>query len=100
MILQKYLRDREAISYLTNYGSNHHNKEVFTSNIDELLDEMIEDAVNMTGKDVNQLTKEEKVEVVKYLDDKGAFLIKNRRSVWLIFGDIPVYYLQLFKIIR
>ena len=50
---------------------------MFTSNIDELLDEMIEDAVNMTGKDVNQLTKEEKVEVVKYLDDKGAFLIKK-----------------------
>ena len=75
--ITEILKGQEAISYLTNYGSNHHNKEVFTSNIDELLDEMIEDAVNMTGKDVNQLTKEEKVEVVKYLDDKGAFLIKK-----------------------
>lgn len=71
------LRGQEAISYLTNYGSNPHNKEVFTSNIDDLLDELIEDAVNITGKEVEQLSKEEKVEVVKYLDDKGAFLIKK-----------------------
>lgn len=71
------LKGQNALSYLTNYGSNHHNKEVFTSNIDELLDEMIYDAVSKTGKEVNQLTKEEKVEVVKYLDEKGAFLIKK-----------------------
>ena len=71
------LKGQNALSYLTNYGSNHHNKEVFTSNIDELLDEMIYDAVSTTGKEVNQLTKEEKVEVVKYLDEKGAFLIKK-----------------------
>lgn len=71
------LRGQEAISYLTNYGSNHQNKEIFTSNIGDLLDEMITDAVNATGKNVEELTKEEKVEVVKYLDAKGAFLIKK-----------------------
>ncbi len=71
------LKGQAAMSYLTNYGAEHQSKEVFATNIDDLLDELIHDAVSTTGKEVSQLTKEEKVEVVKYLDEKGAFLIKK-----------------------
>ena len=52
-------------------------KEVFTSNVDELLDAMLLDAVHYTGKALEELEKEDKVAIVHYLDGKGAFLIKK-----------------------
>lgn len=51
--------------------------ELFVGNIDELLEIMMKEAVNTTGKTVENLTKEEKVTVVHSLDDKGFFLIKK-----------------------
>lgn len=51
--------------------------EVFTSNIDELLESMMQSAVASTGKQLPVLNKEDKVAVVRYLDGKGAFLIKK-----------------------
>ena len=37
----------------------------------------MEKAVESTGKTIDVLDKEDKVEIVKYLDEKGAFLIKK-----------------------
>lgn len=54
-----------------------HSGEIFTSNIDELLETMMQDAVASTGHTVETLGKEDKVAVVRYLDSKGAFLIKK-----------------------
>lgn len=54
--------------------------EVFTSNIDELLDALMKDAVESTGhtlETLDQMDKNDKVMAVKYLDKKGAFLIKK-----------------------
>lgn len=51
--------------------------ELFVGNIDELLELMMKEAVNMTGKPLELLTKEEKVIIVHNLDKKGFFLIKK-----------------------
>ena len=51
--------------------------ELFVGNIDELLELMMTEAVNVTGKPVENLTKEEKVAIVHSLDSKGFFLIKK-----------------------
>ena len=37
----------------------------------------MQEAVAGTGKQLSMLTKEDKVAVVRYLDEKGAFLIKK-----------------------
>lgn len=55
-------------------------KEVFTSNIDELLDALMKEAVESTGhtlETMDQMDKNDKVSAVKYLDKRGAFLIKK-----------------------
>lgn len=55
-------------------------KEVFTSNIDELLDALMNEAVESTGhtlETMDQMDKNDKVSAVKYLDKRGAFLIKK-----------------------
>lgn len=62
---------------LTGTDAHSRSSEVFTSNIDELLEVMLQDAVTSTGKQLAVLNKEDKVAVVRYLDEKGAFLIKK-----------------------
>lgn len=56
-------------------------REVFSANIDELLETMladaVADAVGDTGKTPEGLSKEEKVAVVRSLDRRGAFQIKK-----------------------
>lgn len=51
--------------------------EVFTGNIDELLEVLMKEAVENTGHALDELDKDDKVAVVRYLDNKGVFLIKK-----------------------
>lgn len=51
--------------------------EFFIGNVDALLEQMMNEAVRMTGKSIKDLTKEEKVRIVHSLDYKGFFLIKK-----------------------
>lgn len=62
---------------LTTLEDSESKEEVFTSNVDELLDVLMKKAVEQTGRSVESLDKEDKAAVVRYLDTKGAFLIKK-----------------------
>lgn len=46
-----------------------------THNVNELLDLLIEQAIARVGKPVAMMNKDDKVAVVQYLNDAGAFLI-------------------------
>ena len=46
-----------------------------THNVTELLDELIEQAIARVGKPVALMNKDDKVSVVQYLNNAGAFLI-------------------------
>lgn len=50
--------------------------EHFEHTVDEVLGTMIQNAVSSTGKKMADLTREDKVAVVAYLEAKGAFLIR------------------------
>jgi len=45
------------------------------ADVNELLTKLMDQAVAMVGVDVEKMTKEEKESVLRYLDEKGAFLI-------------------------
>ena len=47
---------------------------IFTD-VNELLTKLMNQAVAMVGQNVDKMTKEEKESVLRYLDEKGAFLI-------------------------
>lgn len=51
--------------------------EIFSGNIDTTLDLMMQRELTKTGKDISQLTKDEKSQIVNNLDKMGAFLIKK-----------------------
>ncbi len=49
-------------------------KETFTKDVNTLLTNLIEDAHRHVGKEPEDMTKEDKQEFIRYLDERGAFL--------------------------
>ena len=50
-------------------------REFFTNDVNELLDYLIKEGTEQIGKAPEEMTKEEKKQVISYLDQKGAMLI-------------------------
>ena len=50
-------------------------REVFAQNVNELLEHFIQEATKLIGKEPKEMNRMEKMQMIKYLDDKGAFLI-------------------------
>lgn len=48
-----------------------------TSNVGDLLDQLIAEADKFVGKPVAMMSKDDKTRAIQYLNDKGAFLIKK-----------------------
>ena len=61
-----------------------------THNVNELLDQLIEQAVALVGKPVALMSKDDKISVVRYLNNAGAFLITKS-------GDKVSAYLGISK---
>ncbi|GIH92233.1 DNA-binding protein [Planobispora siamensis] len=51
--------------------------EVFAGDISEVLDNLIETAIANTGRTVALMEREHKIEVLRFLDQKGAFFVKR-----------------------
>ncbi len=49
--------------------------ESINPNVSVLLDDLIEQALKAAGKPVSMMTKEDKISVIRFLNDRGAFLI-------------------------
>lgn len=52
-------------------------KETFVTNVNELLDVLIQETQDQIGKPVVLMSKENKIEFIRLLHQKGAFLIKK-----------------------
>lgn len=58
-----------------------------THSVTELLDTLIEQSVAMVGRPVSEMSKEDKIKAIQYLNDAGAFLItKSGDKVSAYFG--------------
>ncbi|HOO27554.1 MAG TPA: helix-turn-helix domain-containing protein, partial [Lachnospiraceae bacterium] len=56
-------------------------------NVNDLLDDLIKESVSMIGKPVALMSKDEKVNAIRFLNDAGAFLItKSGDKVSKYFG--------------
>lgn len=56
-------------------------------NVNELLDELIKQSVQLVGKPVAWMNKEEKVQAIQFLNDSGAFLVtRSADKVSAYFG--------------
>lgn len=64
-----------AISMNTNDTGNE--SVTITTNVTDLLDQLIAETDNHIGKPVAMMNKDDKTRAIQYLNDKGAFLIKK-----------------------
>ena len=62
-----------------------------TTNVADLLDRLIEEADTFIGKPVAMMTKDDKTQAIKHLNDKGAFLIKKAGDKVAKHYDISKY---------
>lgn len=58
-------------------GNLKQEEETYSTNINEILYSVVNKVLENLGKPIAYLTKEEKVNIVKELDEKGTFLIKG-----------------------
>src|SRR6218665_51492 len=65
--------------------------EYFANNVSDLLGYLTRQAIAMVGKPINVMTKADKIKMVKYLDDKGAFLISKSSGTICRVLDISKY---------
>lgn len=61
--------------------------QTITSNVNDLLEELIQQSVKRVGKPVAMMNKEDKVKAIGFLNDSGAFLVtKSGQKVCNFFG--------------
>lgn len=68
-------------------GDDEENPEKINNSVKGLLDELIDQAVHLTGKPVSQMSREDKIRAIRYLHEAGAFLItKSGDKISKFFG--------------
>lgn len=74
--------------------------EVFAKNITELLDYYLQESQTVVGKPVSLMSKDDRLEALRYLDEKGVFLVTKSSKKVCDFFNISKYtlYNQLDQI--
>lgn len=75
--ITELIQAQKSIQELVGMDHNRNNREIFANNVDDLLNSLLQDVLTQTNKTVSNMTKEDKVKAIRYLDQHGAFLIKK-----------------------
>lgn len=70
--------------------------EALTTNVTDLLDQLIQESNDHVGKPVALMTKEDKTSAIQYLNERGAFLIKKAGDKVSKYYDISKYTLYKY----
>ncbi|MBD8497815.1 PAS domain-containing protein [Paenibacillus arenosi] len=71
-------------------------KESFVTNVNDLLDVLIQETQDVIGKPVAVMSKEDKMKMIALLDQKGAFLIKKSSEKICLYLGISKYSLYSY----
>ncbi len=72
-------------------GEDQREPERIVQNVNDLLDELIEQSVQLVGKPVALMTKEDKIRAIQFLNETGAFLITKSGDKVSKFFQISKY---------
>lgn len=61
------------------------------SNVDDLLISLINESINYVGTPVAMMNREQKIEGIRYLHNKGAFKVKNASTIVSKYYDVSKY---------
>ena len=71
-------------------------EEIFTSNVEDLSDYFLEQGKQLINKPISEMTKDDKMEIVRFLDSKGFFLITHSGDAACRFLDISKFTLYKY----
>ncbi len=93
MMVERSLQQFTQIDQCTDQSRNNSSEpqEFFSKDVDELLNILIQEAQKIVGKPVVMMDKQDKIQGLRYLDKKGAFLIKKAGDKVSRFFDISKY---------
>ncbi len=76
------------LKQLNNFDPNEDTEEeIFTSDVNNLLNHLIKKGQELIGKPASEMNKKERISFLRYLDDKGAFLItKSSEQICELLG--------------
>lgn len=72
------------------------NPKQITSNVNDILDDLIDQSVALIGKPVALMTKEDKVDAIRFLNDAGAFLVTKSGDKISAFFNISKFTLYSY----
>jgi predicted transcriptional regulator YheO len=75
--MSKFIALENLIRELVDFDLQIHIRETFSDDINEVLQTLIGDANNKIGRPVEEMSKQDKVRFVAFLDEKGAFNVKK-----------------------
>ncbi len=73
--LTPYMMAKSAMDSLVRSSDGTSEPERIPTNVNELLDDLLEQSVKLIGKPVAMMNKDDKVRAIRYLNDAGAMLI-------------------------
>lgn len=71
--------------------------ETFTKDVNTLLTHLMEEATRHVGKDAENMTKEDKLNFIRFLDERGAFLITKSGTRVCNYLNISKYTLYNYR---
>ena len=86
----------KTIRSLISSGEWEKEEEFFVNDVNQLLDALLQKAMEEVGKPVSYMTRDDRIRVVKYLDQKGAFLITKSGNRICQFLDISKFTLYSY----
>lgn len=92
--ISDFIAAESLMKKMTMNGSNqdvNQVEEAFVSDVNELLDFLLNQCINEIGKPVSQMSKEDRKNAIRFLDQKGAFLIKKAGDKVCQFFDISKF---------
>lgn len=85
--ITEFLMAERAVDSILNNKTHEEEPERIPTNVNDLLDDLIEQSVALTGKPVAMMTKDDKINAIQFLSKAGAFLItKSGDKVSKYFG--------------
>ncbi|WP_100065395.1 helix-turn-helix transcriptional regulator [Miniphocaeibacter massiliensis] len=88
--ISDYMNLGKSIENITMYTPEKEIEEIFANSVGDLIDHFINEAKLLLNKPVDDMSKEDKIKILTFLDKKGFFLISKS-------GDIACDYLKMSK---
>ena len=82
-------------------GDMNQSEEIFVDNVHDLLDDLLQKGINYVGRQPSEMNKENKMQLLDFLDRKGAFLIsKSGEKICEVLGISKYTFYNYLETIR